>query len=97
MFCEKCGSLTVPSSGKMVCLSCGHETSESIKLGEKAKASKKMLEAGEYDVNPIVPANCRKCKNKEAYYAIKQTRSSDEAPTKFFRCTKCGFTWRQYD
>ncbi|MCK4973458.1 MAG: transcription factor S, partial [Candidatus Heimdallarchaeota archaeon] len=26
-----------------------------------------------------------------------QTRSADESPTRFFRCTACGETWREYD
>jgi len=25
-----------------------------------------------------------------------QTRAADEPPTRFYRCTKCGHTWREY-
>ncbi|MEM4865380.1 MAG: hypothetical protein QXY09_02690 [Acidilobaceae archaeon] len=25
-----------------------------------------------------------------------QTRAADEPPTRFYRCTKCGYTWREY-
>ena len=40
---------------------------------------------------------CPRCGNHEAYYWTIQTRASDEAETRFFRCTKCGYTWREYD
>ena len=30
-------------------------------------------------------------------YELKQTRSADEAPTRFFECAKCGHKWRDYD
>jgi DNA-directed RNA polymerase subunit M len=26
-----------------------------------------------------------------------QTRRADESATQFFRCTKCGHTWREYE
>ncbi|HID27364.1 MAG TPA: transcription factor S, partial [Methanosarcinales archaeon] len=26
-----------------------------------------------------------------------QLRSADESETRFFRCTECGKTWREYD
>ncbi|GAI81579.1 unnamed protein product, partial [marine sediment metagenome] len=34
--------------------------------------------------------------NEKAYFWSVQTRSGDEAETKFFKCTKCEFTWREY-
>ena len=46
---------------------------------------------------PRVKVECRKCKNGEAYYWMLQTRAGDEPATKFFRCTKCKYTWREYD
>ncbi|MEM1537200.1 MAG: transcription factor S [Candidatus Nezhaarchaeales archaeon] len=42
-------------------------------------------------------AACAKCGNNEAYYWFVQTRRADEGSTRFFRCTRCGFTWREYD
>ena len=39
---------------------------------------------------------CWKCKsNKCSYYQL-QTRSADEPTTRFYRCTKCKYTWRDY-
>ncbi|MCS7116768.1 MAG: transcription factor S [Nitrososphaerota archaeon] len=45
---------------------------------------------------PTTTAECPECKNTTAYWWMLQTRSADEAPTQFFRCTRCGYTWRQY-
>jgi len=45
---------------------------------------------------PIAEEECPKCGNKQAYWWMEQTRSSDEPETRFYRCTKCGYTWREY-
>jgi len=39
---------------------------------------------------------CSKCGNRGAYWHLRQTRSADEATTRFYRCTKCKNTWREY-
>ncbi|PIO07920.1 transcription factor S, partial [Candidatus Pacearchaeota archaeon CG10_big_fil_rev_8_21_14_0_10_35_219] len=31
-----------------------------------------------------------------AYFWTMQTRAADESETKFYRCTKCDHTWREY-
>ncbi len=98
MFCKKCGGLLKPVVGECFeCTSCGWRSEECITLQHEEKHKMKIITEGKIDTNPIVQAECKKCGNKEAYYAFKQTRGSDEAPTKFFRCTKCGKTWREYD
>lgn len=40
---------------------------------------------------------CSKCGNDEAYWWVLQTRRADEPPTRFYRCTKCGHVWREYE
>lgn len=101
MFCKKCGSILKPSKEGLTCDDCGAVQKEKLLLGQKHKKEKKFLEHGlgdeEDSPHPVVDAKCKKCRNTKAYFMIKQTRSSDEAPTKFFRCTKCNFTWRKYD
>ena len=44
---------------------------------------------------PTMKAECLKCHNNEVYWWMVQTRGADESPTQFFRCTKCGYTWRE--
>ncbi len=41
---------------------------------------------------------CPRCDNMQIveYWEI-QTRSADESPTRFFRCTNCDKNWREYD
>lgn len=39
---------------------------------------------------------CPKCGARETMWEIRQTRGTDEPATRFFRCLKCGHTWREY-
>ena len=97
MFCPKCGSILVSKKGKLVCSSCGEEAKEG-KIKEKEKKAKKsvavMKEAPE--VHPKTKAECPKCGHEEAFFWVVQTRSADEPPTRFYKCTKCKHTWREY-
>ena len=40
-------------------------------------------------------ARCEKCGHNEAYFNEVQIRSADEPATLFFKCCKCGNTWRE--
>ncbi|MBR9679174.1 MAG: transcription factor S [Nanoarchaeota archaeon] len=98
MFCNVCSGLLLPSNGKLYCSECKTFFSKEFTITSKTETKKKMLEeATDGGANPEVAAKCRKCGNRKAFFAFKQTRASDEAPTKFFKCTKCGAAWRQYD
>ncbi|MEM0016022.1 MAG: transcription factor S [Saccharolobus sp.] len=108
-FCPKCNSVMVPkkTNGKNIykCNKCGYEeeTSQSITLTTKVKHTIKektlVLEeeempAGSQKIKGVV---CPACKNDEAYFWILQTRRADEPPTRFYKCTKCGKVWREYE
>jgi len=45
---------------------------------------------------PTVRVECPKCGNNSAYVWQVQTRGADESSTQFLRCTKCGYTFREY-
>lgn len=85
--CDNCGysnklgkSLTIPVSGE--------SPAPVIKVvGEKESKLTTL---------PTIKTECPKCKNNEAMWWLLQTRSGDEPPTQFYRCTKCGYTWRSY-
>lgn len=48
------------------------------------------------EVLPKAKAECSNCGHTEAYYWEVQTRAGDEPATRFFKCTKCGHVWREY-
>ena len=103
LFCPKCKSIMMPKSvngRRVLACSCGH-TAElgNVKLSESTKKEEhRDIAAVEKDieVHPKTEAECPKCRNKEAYTWEVQTSAGHEPPTKFFKCTKCKHTWRDY-
>ena len=99
-FCEKCGGLIIVQDEKALCASCGHKPKKKPKIeaseiiGKKEKIA--VINEGQDNIYPTVEINCPKCKNKKAYFWTTQTRASDEAETKFYKCIKCNHTWRVY-
>lgn len=87
----------MPKDKKIVC-SCGYSQGGEIKLTESGKTPEREFAIVEKEekINPIVEMQCKKCDSMEAETWEIQTRSSDEPPTKFFKCTKCKHTWRDY-
>ncbi len=100
-FCPKCGAILVEKEGKLVCPRCKYSAKGKAKIAvsEKKEVNKgvAVVKEGEDNVLPVVNEICKKCGNEEAYFWTVQTRASDEAETKFFKCTKCGHTWRDYN
>ena len=99
-FCPKCGSVLIKSGKIIKCARCRYKSKSKIKI-EVSESMKKPLAVGvitdkDIDVFPVISGRCPKCSNKEAYFWTSVSRSGDEAETKFFRCTKCKHTWREY-
>lgn len=96
-FCE-CGGMFVPAGNKMKCRSCGKETGKKMDVKRTESKNRKdivIFENNEPDL-PKTDKECPECGHKDAYFWLIQTRSSDEPPTQFFRCTKCRHVWREY-
>jgi transcription factor S len=89
-FCE-CGGMMIPQGNNIKCRSCGI-------IKEKKMEAKIVSQSEKKDVVdlPKTEKQCEQCGNNEAYFWLIQTRSSDEPPTQFFRCTECKFVWREY-
>lgn len=103
-FCKKCGSILVPQKRRlavvMKCRHCGYEAGRSVKnlkiVEEKKKTNGVVILEKDETPLPMTVRDCPKCGNKQAWYWLQQTRSADEPPTQFFRCTKCKRVWREY-
>ena len=99
-FCPKCGSILIQKKTRDGCPRCKYSSKGKIKLktSEKLDEKKKIdvIKEKESVIHPIIEQECKECGNKKAYFWTLQTRSSDETETKFFKCTKCGLTWRDY-
>ena len=105
-FCNKCGAVMVPKKKRkltyMTCLKCGHEKQKNIrsmKIKEKQpdEENHKMVVLDEDKTNlPTTEKECPDCGHDTAYWWLQQTRGQDEPPTQFFKCEKCGNTWREY-
>lgn len=102
-FCPKCGTLLRKEGNYLVCPNCGYKEKNTKDNKSLFKDEVKQKEAitvlgDEYVTFPIdKDVVCPKCGNKGAYFWSFQTRASDEPETKFYKCVKCGYTWRSYD
>lgn len=106
-FCDKCGNILVVQKKRknvyLICRKCKHVINtkgEKLRISATVHGEKKkiviMSEKDQFSELPKTKIICPKCEHMEAYWWMQQTRSADEAPTMFYRCTKCGYSWRSY-
>ena len=100
-FCPRCGSVIVVNDNmKAACAKCSYKPRGKVKIESSEKIDKAdkvaVIEEKELTTYPRVEMKCSECKHKECYFWTLQTRSSDEPETKFYKCTKCDHTWREY-
>jgi DNA-directed RNA polymerase subunit M len=84
----------------LTCKKCGYESGKVTKQVSGIKSdTEKIIVIGKNEQNintlPKTKAECPKCAHNEAFYWLVQTRGADESSTQFFRCIKCGATWRE--
>ena len=101
-FCPKCKSMMFPKDGELRCRKCGYskEKEESSELVSKSVLEEREVTVLEGDIDeglPTTTARCPECNHNVAYWWLRQLRSADESETRFFKCTKCNATWREYD
>jgi DNA-directed RNA polymerase subunit M len=93
--------MMMPKDSMMVCRKCGHKVPKAA--GESIVSMTKQLDRvvpvleQESSGLPTTNARCSDCGNNVAYWWLRQLRSADESEVRFFRCTKCNKTWREYD
>ena len=104
-FCPKCESrLKQNSDGLLTCPKCQYVKHGDIKETQKKseEVNPELLVMDKTDMSQAkglestVKIDCEKCHNTEGVWWTFQTRSADEPETKFYRCTKCNHTWRDY-
>ena len=98
-FCPKCGAVLIQKRKNYGCPRCDYSTKDKVKIktsetiGEKNKVA---VVKKDIKVHPIINEKCKKCGNDRAYFWSIQMRAADEAEVKFFQCTKCEYTWKEY-
>ena len=99
-FCPKCGAILVQKTKNFGCPRCNYSTKEKVKINTSEKINERkevaVVKSKDTPTLPIINEPCKKCKNNECYFWTVQTRAADEAETKFFKCTKCENTHRDY-
>ena len=105
-FCEVCGSMMRAEDGVMVCSSPDCDATADLDedraaefVSTETQSDAEVIETEEgtaFEGKPTATVTCDQCDNDEAWYTIKQTASADEPPTRFFKCTDCGYRWRDY-
>lgn len=105
-FCDECGGILIPKKDGegFVCRNCGKEYKEEeggeMRITEKGKETEdEVIDVQDEESSqlPVTEKKCEECGNNKAYWWMSQTRSGDEPATRFFKCTECGHTWREYD
>jgi DNA-directed RNA polymerase subunit M len=101
-FCPQCKSMMMPKDGMMVCRKCGHKMPRAAggeSMVSKTKQLDRVVPVLEQESAglPTTSARCPECGHNIAYWWLRQLRSADESEVRFFRCTKCSRTWREYD
>ncbi len=100
-FCPKCEVKLKNSGSGLQCSKCSYTEGE-VKITKKTTEEEPdfsllAFEGNEgEDTNPTIKIDCEKCGHDEAVGWMFQTRSADEPTTRFYRCQKCKYTWRDY-
>ena len=102
-FCPKCEVKLKKTDSGLQCSKCDYVE------GEKVKQPNKTIDQEEPDFSLLtfegnegeetlstIKMDCEKCGHDEAVWWMFQTRSADEPTTRFYRCQKCKYTWRDY-
>jgi DNA-directed RNA polymerase subunit M len=101
-FCPKCEVKLKKDDGDLKCQKCGYIEGQKVtetkkNIDEEPDFSLLAFEGDEgEDTHPTIKLKCEKCGHDEAVWWMFQTRSADEPTTRFYRCQKCKYTWRDY-
>jgi len=99
LFCPKCGAILKPKQEKgkrFLACGCGYTNrKEKAVLSETVGTAEEIPIVEEDDRQlPVTDVICPTCGHGKAGFWTAQTRAGDEPETRFFKCLKCGHTWR---
>lgn len=101
-FCPNCGKVLLPKKDILYCQECGYEKKVSYDekqdyiIREDVSDKHDIIITGDkVNTLPTIKGLCYRCGNRELEWWMVQMHHSDEAETRFYRCTKCGNTWRR--
>lgn len=101
-FCPNCGKVLLPKKDILYCQECGYEKKVSYDekqnyiIREDVSDKQDIIITGDkINTLPTTKGLCYRCGNRELEWWMVQMHHSDEAETRFYRCTKCGNTWRR--
>jgi DNA-directed RNA polymerase subunit M len=96
--------MMISSGGQLKCRKCGYL--RKFEVSDQKEAMKPLVpneitivddEDIKVNTMPTIQIKCPKCEHNLAFWWLRQLRAADESEVRFFRCTECGHTWRQYD
>ncbi len=96
--------MLISSGGQLKCKKCGYirkiNQNDQLKVNNPRKEKEITIvddEEEKIKTLPTIQIKCPKCDNNLAFWWLRQLRAADESEVRFFRCTECSYTWRQYD
>ena len=98
--------MLISAGGQLECRKCGYirkiEQADTDKVNKKKSRTENEIvivddEEDKLKTMPTIQIKCPKCGNNLAIWWLRQLRAADESEVRFFRCTECEHTWRQYD
>ncbi len=102
-FCPKCEVKLKKSDFDLQCSKCGYTEGEKVKQTKKTNSKEEpdfsllAFEGNEGEESySTIKMDCAKCGHDEAVWWMFHTRSADEPTTRFYRCQKFKYTWRDY-
>lgn len=101
-FCPDCGKVLIPNNRILTCGNCGYKKKllksqkKDYIISQDVSDKQDIIMSGEkINALPTTKGLCYRCGNRQLEWWMVQMRKADEAETRFYRCTKCGNTWRR--
>ncbi|PIO00448.1 hypothetical protein COT72_01960 [archaeon CG10_big_fil_rev_8_21_14_0_10_43_11] len=94
MFCEKCGTLGVPTAKGLVCPTCGGRVKSRYHAQHPKKVEPRPLSGRVPKQEGSIEHECKRCGHSHSSFDVVPPTYGDEYSTFFFKCPKCGYVER---